>query len=111
LTAKVVQECPKGRVLSPLLWNPVTDRLLVATNDLSFSTFGYADDIIIIAQGGFAHTVRELTQGALNVVVKWAVKEGLNIRPHKPAIVPFTNIRRIEDLRPLTLHGRNLKWG
>jgi hypothetical protein len=27
-----------------------------------------------------------------------AVKEGLNISPHKTAIVPFTNRRRIEGL-------------
>jgi hypothetical protein len=82
---------------------------LVATNDLGFSTFGYADDIVIIVQGISAHTVRELMQGALNVVVKWAVKESLNISPHKTAIVPFTNRRKIEDLGPLTLHGKELK--
>jgi hypothetical protein len=48
-------------------------------------------------------------QGALNVVVKWPVKEGLNIRPHKTAIVSFTKRRKIEDLGPLTLHGKELK--
>jgi retron-type reverse transcriptase len=60
LTAEVVAGCPQGRVLSPLLWNLVVDRLLVETSDLGFSTFGYADDIVIIVQGRFAHTVREL---------------------------------------------------
>jgi hypothetical protein len=91
------------------LWNLVVDRLLVATNDLGFSTFCYAGDIVIIVQGKSAHTVRELMQGTLNVVVKWAVKEGLNISPHKTAIVPFTKSRRIKDLGPLTLHGKELK--
>jgi hypothetical protein len=81
------------------LWNLVVNRLLVATNDLGFSTFGYADNIVIIVQGKFAHTVRELIQDALNVMVKWAVKEGLNISPHKTATVPFTNRRKIQDLR------------
>jgi hypothetical protein len=91
LTAQVVGGCPQGGVLSPLLWNLVADRLLVETNDLGFRTFGYADDIVIIVQGKFVHTVRELMQGALDVVVKLAVKEGLNISPHKTTIVPFTN--------------------
>jgi hypothetical protein len=50
---------------------------------------------VITVQGKFAHTVRELMQDALNVVVQWAVKEGLNISPHKTAIVPFTNRRKI----------------
>jgi retron-type reverse transcriptase len=62
LTAKVAGGCPQGGVLSPLLWNLVVDRLLTVTNDLSFSTFGYADDIVIIVHGKFAHTVREIVQ-------------------------------------------------
>ena len=82
---------------------------MVVTNDLGFSTFGYADGIVIIVQGTFAHTVREIMQEALNVVVKWAVKEGPNISPHKTAIVPFTNRRKIEGLGPLILHGKELK--
>jgi len=48
-------------------------------------------------------------QNALNVVAKWDVKEGLNISPHKIAIVPFTNRRKIEGLGPLKLHGKDLK--
>jgi len=109
LTAKVVGGCPRGGVLSPFLWNLVVDRLLAITNDLGFSTFGYGDDIVIIVQGRFAHNVREIMQEALNVIVKWAVKEGLNISPHKTAIVPFTNGRKIEGLGPLLLHGKELK--
>ena len=48
-------------------------------------------------------------QEALNVVVKRAVKEGLNISPQKIATVPFTNRRRIEGLGPFILHGKELK--
>jgi hypothetical protein len=109
LTARVAGGCPQRGVLSPLLWNLVVDRLLAATNDPGFSIFGYADDIVIIVQGKFAHTVREIMQEALNVVVKWTVKEGLNISPHKTAIVPFTNRRKTEGLGPLILHGKELK--
>jgi len=47
-------------------------------------------------------------QEVLNIVVKWAVKEGLNISPHKTAIVPFTSRRRTEGLGPLTLYGKEL---
>jgi hypothetical protein len=109
LTAKVVGGCPQGRVLSPVLWNLVTDGLLTTTNDLGFSTFSYADDIVIKVQGKFVHTIREIMQKALNMVVKWAAKEGLNISPHKTAIVPFTNKKKIEGLGPLILHGKELK--
>ena len=86
------------------------DRLLTITIDLGFNTFGYADEIVIIVEGTFAKTPREIMQEALNVVEKRAVKEGLNISPHKTAIVPFTNRRNTEGLGPLTLYGvRNLQ--
>jgi hypothetical protein len=48
-------------------------------------------------------------QSALNMIAEWAVKEGLKISPHKTAIVPFTNRRKTEGLRPLKLHGKELK--
>jgi hypothetical protein len=108
LTAKVVGGCPQGGVLSPLLWNLVVDRFLTITNDLGFSIFSYADNTVTLVHGKFAHTVREIMQEALNMVVKWAVKEGLNISPHKTATVPFTNGRNTEGLGPLTLHGKEL---
>jgi len=85
-----------GGVLSPLMWNLVVDRLLTFPNDLGFNTFTYAVDIVILVQGKIEHTVREIMQGAKNLVFKWAGKEGLNVSPHKTAIVPFTNRRNTQ---------------
>jgi hypothetical protein len=90
------------------LWNLVVDGLLAATNDQGFNTYGYANDVIIV-QGKFAHTVRELLQATLDVVDNWTIKEGPGIRPHKTAIVPFTNRRRLEGLGPLLLNGKRLQ--
>jgi hypothetical protein len=98
----------RRRSIISLLWNLVVDRLLVETNDLGFSTFGYAN-IVIIVQGKFAHSVREIIQSALDVVVKCAAKEGLNISPHKTTTVPFTNRRKVEDLGLLTLCDKEIK--
>ena len=76
---------------------------------MGFSTYGYADDIGIIAHGKFTYTVRNLMQEALNVVVKWAVSEGLNISPHNTVIAPFTNRRNFKDLDLLYFMVRNSK--
>jgi len=65
-----LQEDVHREELSPLLWNLVADRLLAVTNGLGFSTFGYADDLVIIVQSKYAHTVREIIHEALNVVLK-----------------------------------------
>jgi hypothetical protein len=43
------------------------------------------------------------------VVDNWTAKEGLNISPHKTAVVPFTNRRKLEGLGPLMLHGKQLQ--
>jgi hypothetical protein len=59
MSAKVAGGCPQGRVLSPLLWNLVVDRLLTITKDLGCSTFGYAGDIVNIVQGKFVHSQRD----------------------------------------------------
>jgi hypothetical protein len=63
---------------------------------------------VIIVHGKFAHTVRDVMQQALNVVIKWAAKEGLNIGPQKTAIVSFTKRKKTEGLGPLYLHGKEL---
>ena len=94
--------------MSPLMWNLVVDRLLTFPNDLGFNTFTYAVDIVILVQGKIEHTVREIMQGAKNLVFKWAGKEGLNVSPHKTAIVPFTNRRNTQGLGPLTLYSKEL---
>jgi hypothetical protein len=114
LTAKVVGRCPQQGVLPPLLWSLVVDKLLVEASSQGFNILGYVVDIIIIIitiiiitiQGKFAHTVRALMQRALNVVIKWANKEGIKISPHKIAIVPFTNKRKVEGLGPLTFYSK-----
>jgi hypothetical protein len=104
LTARVAGRCPQGGVLSPLLWNFVVDEILAG-----FCAMGYADDIVIIVQGKFTYSVRELMQAALNEVVKWTTKEGLRISPQKTVVVPFTTKKNIEGLGPLTLLGRQLQ--
>jgi hypothetical protein len=90
--------------LSPLPWNLV-DRHLAAIIEQGFNTYGYADDIVIIVQGKFAHTVRKLRQAALNVVDHWTA----NISPHKTAVFPFTNRRKLEGLGPPILRGKQLQ--
>jgi hypothetical protein len=48
-------------------------------------------------------------QEALNPVVEWVVKGGLNISTHRTATVPFTNRRKTEGLGTLILCGKELK--
>jgi hypothetical protein len=104
-----LQEDAHREELSPLLWNLVVDELLADLNHRGLFAMGYADDIVIIAQRKFTHTVREVMQAALNEVVKWTTKGGLSFRPQKTVVVPFTNKRNTEALGPLILLGKQLQ--
>jgi hypothetical protein len=104
------EDVRRGELLSPLLLNLVVDRLLTVTNDLGFKTFVYADDIIIRVQSKFVHSqgvnAKSPERGSKR---KMGYKRGLKIIPHKTAIVPFTNRRILEGLRPLIINGKELK--
>lgn len=109
LVARVERGCPQGGVLSPLLWNLVMDDLLRLLDRNGHRTLGYADDLVILAQGKFNDTVRERMQKALNVVTKWTDKEGLKISPSKSTMIAFTRRKKLEGLGPLILRGEQIQ--
>jgi hypothetical protein len=53
----MIRGCPKGRVLSPLLWCFVVNNLLARLNEGGVYSQGYADDIWLLAGGKFPNTV------------------------------------------------------
>jgi hypothetical protein len=68
---------------SPLLWSLVVDDLLWELNSNGYHTVGYADDIAILINGKFSHTVSEVLQTALCTVQKLCEKTKLSINPKK----------------------------
>lgn len=105
----VAKGCPQGGVLSPLLWDMVIDELIVLLNNLGYYTQGYADDIVILTQGKHAGAVSELMQGALGIVEGWCIKENLRVNPTKTKLIPFTNKRKLDKLKPPTLFNEQLQ--
>jgi hypothetical protein len=57
LRASAARGCTQGGVLSPLLWSLVMDEFLWDLNDNDYCTEGYADDISILINRKFPHTV------------------------------------------------------
>ncbi|XP_032690767.1 uncharacterized protein LOC116853705, partial [Odontomachus brunneus] len=60
LEDKLSKGCPQGSVLSLLLWSLVVNDLLVKLQEMGLSTYGYADDAVIVARGNFFSTLKEL---------------------------------------------------
>jgi hypothetical protein len=83
LGASAAKGCPQGGVLSPLLWSLVVDDLIWGLNSNGYYTVEYADDIAILINGKFPHTVSKVLQTALHTVQQWCEKTNLSINPNK----------------------------
>jgi hypothetical protein len=75
--------CPRGGVLSPLLWCLVEDDLLARLSGSVVFIQGYADDMCLLAVGKFPNTVSGLMQWALSTVEIWCNDVGLLVTPYK----------------------------
>jgi hypothetical protein len=96
--ASVARGCPHGCLHSPLLWNLVVDDLILELNKKGDYTVGYADDIAILINGKFPHTVSEVLQTARGRVQQWCDRTNLSMNPKKTGVIPFTRKRNIKGL-------------
>lgn len=103
--------CPQGGVLSPLLWATLVDELLVQLTQADFECLGYADDVVIIVKGRFASVVSDRMQQAINITEKWCKKEKLSINAQKTQIIPFTNKKKLQGIKPLSVGGIKVPLG
>lgn len=109
LTARVVQGCPQGGVLSPLMWCLVIDGLLNKLNSLGYHTIGFADDIAIIISGKDEQTTINVMQQALKLVEKWCSENQLSVNPSKTAMILFTHKRKYELSKDVILYNEALQ--
>ncbi len=106
--ARVVEGCPQGGVLSPLLWCMVVDSLLLKLNALSYTAQAYADNLAIVIQGKHLNTVTDLMQGSLRIVDSWYKTKGLSVNPEKTEGLLFTTKRKTEGVVRLEYQGVKL---
>jgi hypothetical protein len=78
---------------------PGRGRSSLGPNSNSYYTVGYADDIAILIDGNFPHTVSEVVQIALHTVQKRRERTKLSINPNKTVIIPFTRRRYNKGLK------------
>jgi Reverse transcriptase (RNA-dependent DNA polymerase) len=86
----------RGCVLSPLLWNMVTDSLLNRLGNCNCFVQGFADDVVILIKGKFLSTICDLMQRASNCVQNWCDEIGLNDNTDKTSMVLFTKSGNLE---------------
>jgi hypothetical protein len=107
-SVEVSRGCPKGGVLSPLLWCLVVDELIARLNRGGVYTQGYVDDICLLAVGKFSNTVAGLIQWPLHTVEMWCDELGLLVNPDKTGLVAFTRRTKLPGFFEPCLFGTTL---
>ena len=101
---------PQGGVLSPLVWNLIMDTLLTKFKVMAVKAVGYADDIIMVLTGKDPHTMVELMQQALTMVLNWGKENGLTFNPTKTVAVTFTKAPREPKWEKLRMGDKTIEY-
>ncbi|XP_063381255.1 uncharacterized protein LOC134667773 [Cydia fagiglandana] len=78
--------------------------------ELRIDTQGYADDLVVTVRGNCQSTLSDLMQRALNTINTWCGENELSINADKTIIVPFTNKRKLDKLKPLVMNGKTIPF-
>lgn len=105
---RATRGCPQGGVLSPKLFSLVVDRLLRDFREGAVRVQAFADDICAVVRGTNINALRDIMQEAINNMVDWSYRCGLDFAPEKTVVVVFTKKVKWNMIRPLTLKNKIL---
>lgn len=91
ISREVTSGVPQGSVLGPLLWNIMFDGLLRVRTPPGTTTICFADDTLVIAEGGTTQELETRTNEAIDAVSRWIEEAGLSLSAEKTEAVLFTN--------------------
>ena len=84
---KVNSGCPRGGIISPVLWSLFVNELLEILNFTSIWAQVYADDMVVCTIDGDIQTASELMQNALSKIENWCHSVGLTVNPNKDKLL------------------------
>lgn len=93
---------PQGSVLGPILWNIAYDEVLAMGTDEGCSIICYADDTLILAEGGETNRAMARANIQVGIVLNRIRRLGLQVAPEKTDMVCFRGRnKRISDRIPV----------
>lgn len=104
---EVTSGVPQGSVLGPLLWNIMFDGLLRVQLPPGTTTICFADDTLVVAEGGTVCELENRANEAIEAVSNWITEAGLSISAEKTEAVLFTNRYKYRE-PALTVNGTAL---
>jgi ribonuclease HI len=101
---------PQGGILSPLLWNLVMNNLFSFTRDkIPCDLQGFADDLLLMARGTDADTLRDVTQRSIYAIEEWCRENELSLSHEKTHIIMFTRKQKWKLARPIKVNGKTVE--
>lgn len=82
---------PQGSVLGPLLWKIMFNGLLRLQTPPGTTTICFADDALVIVEGGTTQELETRANEAVGAVSRWIEEVGLSLSTEKTEAVLFTN--------------------
>jgi hypothetical protein len=104
------QGVSSGRCAFASAVGPGRGRFSLGAQRRWYYTVAYADDVAILINGKFPHTVSEILQTFLCTVQQWCERTKLSIKPHKTVVFPFTRKRNVNGLRKPTLFSKKSSY-
>ena len=101
---------PQGGVLSPTIWNLIIDEIITEVDGLGCKIVGYADDLIILANGTHLPTIRDQLQIALNKIIQWGDRNNLAFNPQKSQVLLSTRKYKYTLPDKLSIKGTPIEF-
>ncbi|XP_050559320.1 uncharacterized protein LOC126912227 [Spodoptera frugiperda] len=87
---KTSKGCVQGSIGGPILWNLLLDPLLKQLEARGNYCQAFADDVVMLFDGGTALEIEQQANAALEHVRAWGVKNKLKFAPHKTSAMVIT---------------------
>ena len=97
-------------VLSPTIWNLIIDEIITEVHGLGCKIVGYADDLIILANGTDLPAIRDQLQIALNKIIQWGDRNNLTFNPQKSQVLLSTRKYKFTFPDELSIKGTQIEF-
>lgn len=93
-TFKVTKGIPQGGILSPLLFVLFTNDIYIG-DECKILT--YADDVKLFAKRPYSSENKTTLQNAINLLIDWTLKWGLELNVKKTKTISFTQMKKFRN--------------
>lgn len=105
----VVRGCPQGSICGPFVWNLMMDPLLRGLSAVC-NVCAYADDLLIMVEGGSRSELEQMAAVAMGIVGSWSQRVGVSVSAEKTVTMLLRGSFRSHFPSVRLVCGRTVKY-